>query len=257
MGQKILRYLFLLSLMTGSSFSALKVGVTAGPHGMIMDKVKAEAKKQGLDIDVVEFSDFMLPNIALEQGDLDANSFQHQLYLDEQVKTKGYKLISIGKTVLMPMGVYVKDGGIKSITDLPEKAKVGIPNDPSNGARALKLLQTAGLIKLKDVPTPCILDVTENSKNIQIVELEAPQLLRSIDDLDCAITNTDWVILSKKDPQKAIFQETKESPYANVIVVQEKRQDDSEVKKFIEVYHSQPVKDYILSEFKGAVLPAW
>lgn len=252
--------IFLLSFsaffLTGTAFAALKVGVTAGPHGMIMDKVKTEAKKQGLDIEVIEFSDFMLPNIALDQGDLDANCYQHQPYLEDQIKSKGYKLSAIGKSVLMPMGVYTSKD-LKSLTDLKEKSKIGIPNDPSNGARALKLLEAAGIIKLKAVQLPSVLDISENPKNISIVELEAPQILRSMDDFECVVTNTDWVVLAKMDPQKAIYHEDKNSPYANVIVVQDARKEDSELKKLVGIYHSQPIKDYINSEFKGAVIPAW
>lgn len=249
----LLASLFLTA--TPSLAAPLKIGVTAGPHGMIMEKVKEEAKKQGLEIESIEFSDFILPNTALDQGDLDANSYQHQPYLDDQVKSKGYKIISIGKTVLMPMGIYSKS--LKKIDDLKEGAKIGIPNDPSNGARALKLLETAGVIKLKKVEMPSVLDITDNPKKINIVELEAPQVLRSLDDVDCAITNTDWAVLAKIDPQSAILHEGKESPYANVIAIRQCSKENESLKKLVEVYHSPVIKDYIVTEFKGAVIPAW
>lgn len=242
-------------LAISPSFAGVKVGVTAGPHAMIMEKVKEEAKKQGLDVDVIEFSDFILPNTALDQGDLDANSYQHQPYLDDQIKSRGYKMVSIGKTVLMPIGIYSKN--LKKIDDLKEGAKIGIPNDPSNGARALKLLQTAGVIKLKPVEMPSVLDIIENPKKITVIELEAPQILRSLDDVDCAITNSDWVVLAKMDPKSALLQEDKESPYANVIAVKDCRKDEADLKKLVAIYQSPVIKDYIMAEFKGAVIPAW
>ena len=242
-------------LITSPSYAAIKVGVTAGPHGMILEKVKEEAKKQGLEIESIEFSDFILPNMALDQGDLDANSFQHQLYLDDQIKSRGYKITSIGKTVLMPMGIY--SNSLKKMDDLKEGSKIGIPNDPSNGARALKLLEKAGVIKLKTVDMPSVLDITENPMKIIIVELEAPQILRSLSDLSCAITNTDWAVLAKIDPQSALLHEDKDSPYANLIAVKDCRKDEADLKKLVEIYHSPVIKDYIMTEFKGAVIPAW
>lgn len=257
--QKITKILLVSITLTGSmvtqSLAAVKVGVTAGPHEMILEKVKEEGKKQGLEIESIVFNDFILPNVALNQGDLDANSYQHQPYLDNQVKSMGYKIVSLGKTVLMPMGIY--SASLKTMNDLKEGAKVGIPNDPSNGARALKLLEVAGVIKLKAVEMPSVTDITENPKKISIIELEAPQVLRSLDDLDCVITNTDWVALAKMDPKSALIQEDKNSPYANVIAVTKCRQNEADLKKLLEIYHSKPIKDYIESEFKGAVIPAF
>lgn len=254
--------LFVSSLLTSflmtscmNENKAMKIGVTAGPHALIMEMVKKEAKKKGLNIDVIEFNDFVLPNIVLAEGDLDANSYQHQPYLDNQNQQKGFKLVTIAKTILMPMGIYSHK--IKKIADLKDGAKVGIPNDPSNGARALKLLETAGLIKLKSIEMPTILDITENPKNLDIVELEAPQVLRSLDDLDCAVTNTDWIMLANMDPQSALLHENKDSPYANIIVVKESRKDEADFKTLVETYHSQPVKDYITTEFKGAIIPVF
>lgn len=250
---------FLLLALTVTSCKksdTLKVGVTAGPHAMIMEKVKEEAEKQGLHIESVEFNDFILPNVALEEGDLDANSMQHLPYLISQNSMKGFTLTSIGKTVLMPMGIYSHK--ISKLSDLSNDAKVGINNDPSNGARALKLLEKNGIIKLKEgVEAPSILDIVDNPKNIQIIEIEAPQVLRSLDDLDCAITNTDWVVLAKMDPKSALVQEDKDSPYANIIAVKENRKNEADLKKLVEIYQSQPVKDYIITEFKGAVIPAF
>lgn len=245
-----------LTLTSCKKSNTLKIGVTAGPHAMIMEKVKEEAEKQGLHIEPIEFNDFILPNVALEEGDLDANSIQHYPYMLAQNQSKGYTLTSIGKTVLMPMGIY--SSKITNLKELKEGAKIGINNDPSNEARALKLLEKNGIIKLKpNVDQPSILDIVENPKKLDIIEIEAPQILRSLDDLDCAITNTDWVVLAKMDPKSALALEDKESPYANIIAVKKDRQDDANLIKLVEIYHSKPIKDYIITEFKGAIIPAF
>jgi D-methionine transport system substrate-binding protein len=233
----------------------LKVGVTAGPHAMIMAKIKEVAAKANFKIDIVEFNDFVQPNEALHQGEIDVNSFQHGQFLDSHVKDRGYKIASVVKTVLMPIGIYSKK--IKDVHTLKTGAKVGIPNDPTNGSRALLLLQKAGLIELKEVLSPTVLDVLINPKKIKIVEIEAPHLPRSMEDLDLAVINTDWVVLAGMDPKKALMTEDKESPYANVIAVKKGNESDPRIKKLIEIYHSEPVKKYIESQFKGNLIPLW
>lgn len=242
-------------LLLGCEKAALRVGVTAGPHAMIMEKVKELATEDGLKIDVVEFNDFILPNAALAEGDLDLNSYQHQPFLDDQVKTKGYNLVAMAKTVLMPLGIY--SSKLKSINALQEKAKVAIPNDPTNGGRALLLLQQVGLIKLKNQTLPTLLDISENPKQLEIIELEAPQLPRSLADVDAAVINTDWIVLSGMDPATALVTEDKDSPYANIIVIKAGRENEEEIRKIIDIYHSQEIRDYIATQFKGTVVPAW
>ncbi len=242
-------------LALGCEKAALRIGVTSGPHAMIAEKVKELAAKDGLKVDVVEFNDFILPNAALNEGDLDLNSYQHQPFLDNQVKTKGYNLVTVAKTVLMPLGIY--SNTLKSLDELKEKAKVAIPNDPTNGGRALLLLQQVGLIKLKNQSSPTLLDVSENLKQLQIIELEAPQLPRTLADVDAAIINTDWIVLSGMDPASALITEDKNSPYVNVIVAKADRKSDEAIQKIVNIYHSNEIKDYITSQFKGAVIPAW
>jgi len=236
----------------------LKIGVTGGPHAQIFEVVKVEAAKKGLKINVIEFSDYVQPNVALASGDLDANSYQHQPYLDNANADRGYKLESIAKTVIFPIGIYSKK--VKSLNELKEGARIGIPNDPTNGGRALLLLQSAGLIKVNpDVglkATP--IDVVENTKKLRFIELDAAQLPRSLDDTDASAINTNFAIEAGLDPSKdAIEQESPESPYANVIAVQAARKDEAVFKTLVESYHSQPVKDFIQSKYKGAVLTAW
>lgn len=204
----------------------IKVGVTAGPHAQIMEQVKKVAEKDGLKIQIVEFSDYVQPNAALAAGDLDANSYQHKPYLDQQVKDRGYKIVPAAFTVNFPIGLYSKK--VKSLDELKEGAKFGIPNDPTNGGRVLLVLQDKGLIKLRPEAglkaTP--LDVTSNPKKIRFVELDAAQLARSLDDLDASAINTNFALSAGLQPGRdAIAQESAKSPYVNIIAVREQDKD--------------------------------
>lgn len=253
------KYFFLSIFSTlfaaSSPLFAFKVGVTAGPHAVIMEKVKDVAKTKGLTVEIIEFNDFILPNDALNNGDLDANCYQHQPFLDTQIQTRGYKLISIGKTLLMPLGIYSRH--IQALDALEAGDKIAIPNDPTNGARALLLLEKAGLIRLKKSETPSVLDIIENPKNLEIIELEAPQIPRLLEELKAAVINTDWVIVAGLDPSEALITEDTNSPYTNVIVVREGFENDKNVQLFLESYHSPEIKAYINEQFKGAVIAAW
>ncbi|MET0185738.1 MAG: MetQ/NlpA family ABC transporter substrate-binding protein [Achromobacter sp.] len=236
----------------------LKIGVTAGPHAQIFEVVKQEAAKQGLALQIIEFSDYVQPNAALAGGDLDANSYQHQPYLDNANADRGYKLESIAKTVIFPIGIYSKK--IKSLDELKEGARIAIPNDPTNGGRALLLLQDKGLIKLRDgvglKATP--IDVQDNPKKIRFIELDAAQLPRSLDDTDASAVNTNFAIEAGLDPVKdAIVRESPESPYANVLVVRAADKDKPAFAKLVTAYHSAAVKEFIQTKYKGAVITAW
>jgi D-methionine transport system substrate-binding protein len=244
--------------LSAAMAESLKIGVTPGPHAQILEVVKPLAAKEGLDLQVLEFSDYVIPNQALSQGDLDANSFQHQPYLDNQVRDRGYEIVSAAKTVVFPIGIYSKK--IKSLDELTTGAKVAIPNDPTNGGRVLLLLQSKGLIKLKDGGTlkASPIDIVENPKKLQIVELDAAQLPRSLDDVTAAAINTNYAIEAGMDPVKdAIAREAAESPYANIIAVRKADKDKPWVAKLVKVYQSAEVKEFILAKFKNAVVPAW
>ncbi|GAB1577657.1 MetQ/NlpA family ABC transporter substrate-binding protein [Bordetella petrii] len=257
----------LAALALGATFVAqaalaqdkpLKVGVTAGPHAQIFDVVKQEAAKQGLQIEVIEFTDYVQPNVALAAGDLDLNSYQHQPYLDSANADRGYKLASIAKTVIFPIGIYSKK--VKSLDELKPGAQIGIPNDPTNGGRALLLLQAQGLIKLDPEAglkaTP--IDVVENPRKLRFVELDAAQLPRSLDDTDASAVNTNFALEAGLDPNKdAIARESAESPYANVLVVRQQDLDKPELRKLVGIYQSAAVKAFIAEKFKGAVVAAW
>ncbi|AOY91369.1 metal ABC transporter substrate-binding protein [Cupriavidus sp. USMAA2-4] len=236
----------------------IKIGVTGGPHAQIMEQVKKVAARDGLNIQVVEFSDYIQPNAALAAGDLDANSYQHLPYLEAQMKDRGYKFANAGFTVTFPMGIYSKK--VKSLDQLKAGARLGVPNDPTNGGRGLLLLQSKGLLKLRAdaglKATP--LDITENPKKLKIVELDAAQLPRSLDDLDAAAINGNYAESAGLSPTKdAIAMEGPKGPYANLIAVREADKNKPWVAKLLKAYHSAEVKQYIQATYKDSVITAW
>jgi len=236
----------------------LKVGVTAGPHAEIMDVVKKVADKNGLKIQVVEFNDYIQPNVALSQGDIDVNSFQHGPYLENIIKDRKYDLVPLAKTVIFPMGIYSTK--IKNITDLPQGAIVAVPNDPTNGGRALLLLEKVNVIKLKPGAglNATVTDIIENPKNITIKELDAAQIPRSLADIDLAAINTNYAITAGLVPTKdAIAVEDSNSPYANILVIRTKDKEAPAMQQLIKAYHSDEVKAFIQEHFKGSVAVAW
>ena len=237
---------------------ALKVGVTAGPHAEIMDVVKKVAEKDGLKIQIVEFNDYIQPNVALNQGDIDVNSFQHQPYLNHIIKDRNYNITAVAKTVIFPMGLY--SSKLKAITELPDHAIIAIPNDPTNGGRALLLLEKINLIKLKPGTnlTAATTDIRENPKNIVIKELDAAQIPRSLSDIDLAAINTNYAITAGLVPAKdAIAMEDSNSPYANILAVATSRENDPAIGKLVKAYHSDEVKAFIAEHFKGSVTATW
>lgn len=245
-------------LATTASAETIKVGVTPGPHAQILEAAKPVAAKKGLDIQIVEFSDYVVPNTALESGDIQANSFQHQPYLDNQVADRGFKIVSVGTTVNFPIGIYSKK--YKSIDALPAGATLAIPNDPTNGGRVLLLLRDKGLIKLRDGVgfKPSVADITENPKKLKIVEIDAAQLPRSLPDVDAAGINTNYAKEAGLDPVKdPILREDPKGPYVNVIAVRVQDKDKPWVTTLVESYRSPEVKTFIEETFKGAVLPSW
>jgi len=236
----------------------IKVGVTGGPHEQVMEVVKQVAAKNGLTIKIIEFSDYVQPNAALASGDLDANSYQHAPYLDAQVKDRGYKLVKLADTVTFPMGIYSKK--IKTLAGLKPGARIAIPNDPTNGGRALLLLQKQGLIELRAgaglKATP--LDIVENTKRLKIVELDAAQIPRSLDDVDAAAINTNFAMEAGLKPkQDAIAIEDPNGPYVNIIAIRAADRNKPWAAKLVAAYHSPEVKQYIEQKFGGAVIASW
>src|SRR5882724_7037069 len=207
----------ILAVIAGAARAeTIKVGVTRGPHAQILQAVKPIAANNGLDIQIVEFTDYALPNAALDAGDLQANSFQNQPYLDTQKADRGYKIESIGFTVNFPMGVYSRK--YKSWDTVPQGATLSIPNDPTNGGRVLFLLQDKGVLKLKDGVgfKPSVADIVDNPRKLKITEIDAAQTPRTLDDVDAAAVNTNYATQAGLDPVKdAILREDPKGPYAN------------------------------------------
>lgn len=246
---------------TAHADQVVKVGTIAGPDEQTWAVVQKVAKREGLDVKIVTFNDYVQPNAALDAGDLDANSFQHQPYLDSQVKQRGYKIVTAGLTYISPIGIYSKK--LKSVKDLQPGAKIAIPNDPSNENRALLLLQAQGLVKLKagagtNGNNATTLDVADNPKKFKLLELDAAQLPRSLGDVDAAVINTNYALSAGLSPtDDAIAREDVHSPYANLIAVRTQDKDKPWVKKLVAAYHSQEVRDFIHTQFKGAMVPSF
>jgi D-methionine transport system substrate-binding protein len=248
-------------LLTTSAQAAekIKLGVMGGAEEEIAEVAKKVAATKGLDVQLVTFSDYVLPNEALNTGELDANAFQHKPYLDAQIKAHGYHIVPIGFTIVEPIGLYAKK--IRTIDQLPEGAKIGIPNDPSNGSRALTLLAAKGLISIQadKVQSPSLLDISGNPKALKFIELDAAQLPRSLDDFDAAVINTNYALEGGLDPKKdVLIQEPRQNnPYGNFIAVREKDKDKPVFKILVAAYQSKEVETFLETRFKGAILPAW
>ncbi|MGI4859208.1 MAG: MetQ/NlpA family ABC transporter substrate-binding protein [Janthinobacterium lividum] len=236
----------------------IRVGVTAGPHAQVMEEVKKVAARDGLNIRIVEFSDYVQPNAALAGGDLDANSYQHQPYLDAQVKDRGYKLVSVAQTINFPMGIYSKK--VKSLAELKTGARVALPNDPTNGGRAYLLLQKAKLITLRpDAGLKATsLDVVDNPRKLKFVELDAAQIPHALDDVDIAAINTNFALQAGLSPRRdAIAIDPPNGPYTNVLVVREQDRAKPWVAKLVKAYRSPDVKAFAEKTFQGAVVTSW
>lgn len=238
----------------------IKVGVQSGPEYVVAEEAKRVAKdKYGLEVELIEFNDYVMPNTALDQEDIDVNVFQHKPFLEDQIKQRGYHFVAVGNTFIYPLAGYSKK--IKSVAELQDGSQVAIPNDATNGGRALLLLQEQNLIKLKANVgyTPTVVDIIENPKNLKIVELEAPQLPRVLDDkqVAVAIINNTYAGQAGLTLNEAIFKESTSSPYVNVIVAREDNKDAENVKKFIQAYQSEEVAKVAERTFKGGAVKAW
>jgi D-methionine transport system substrate-binding protein len=235
----------------------VRIGVSPGPHAEILEQVKPLLAQKGIDLKIVEFSDYVVPNQALDAGELEANSFQNQPYLDNQVKDRGFKLVSVGLTVNFPLGIY--SAKYKSWADVPDGSSVAIQNDPTNGGRALLLLQDKGVIKLKDgvgfKPSPA--DIVANPKKLKIIEVEAAQTPRTLADVAAAAINTNYAVDAKIEPTSAILREDPKGPYVNLIAVRAVDKDKPWVKTLVETYHTPQIKAFIAERFKGNVLAGW
>ncbi|EMU53593.1 MetQ/NlpA family ABC transporter substrate-binding protein [Clostridium butyricum] len=238
----------------------IKIGVTPKPHKEIVDAAVPLLEKEGYKVEITEFNDYVQPNTAVEEGSLDVNFFQHTPYLNEQVQSRGLHLKSVAAIHLEPMGLYSKK--ITSLDELKDGSTIAVPNDPSNEARALKLLAANGLIKIKDGELVTPADITENPKNLKFNELEAAAIPRAIDDVDAAIINGNYAIEAGFDVLKdGIIKEDKDSeaakPYANIVVVKEGNENLEKIQALVKALTSDEVRDFINKEYNGAVIPVF
>ncbi len=250
------------ALVTVAAFSAqaetLTVAATAVPHAEILEFVKPALAKEGVDLQVKVFTDYVQPNVQVSEKRLEANFFQHQPYLDEFNKSRGTKLVSVVGVHVEPFGAY--SSKYKKLDELPQGATVVIPNDATNGGRALLLLDKAGLIKLKD--TKNILatskDISENPKGLKFRELEAATLPRVLSQVDLALINTNYALEAKLDPKKdALVIEGSDSPYVNNLVAREDNKDSDGIQKLAKALRTPEVKKFIEEKYKGAIVPAF
>ncbi|MDP0506453.1 MAG: MetQ/NlpA family ABC transporter substrate-binding protein [Fusobacterium sp. JB019] len=236
----------------------LKVGATPVPHAEILQAIKPDLAKEGIDLKIVEFTDYVTPNLALADKDLDANFFQHVPYLEKFKKERNLKLTSAGNVHVEPLGLYSKKH--KSLDELNKKDTIAIPNDPSNGGRALILLHNKGIITLAD-PTNLYateFNIAKNPKKLRFKSLEAAQLPRVLDDVDFAVINTNFVIETGLSPEKdALLLEGKDSPYANIVAVRNDDLNKPEIKKLMAALQSEKVKKFIEKKYNGAVVTAF
>ncbi|WP_300449678.1 MetQ/NlpA family ABC transporter substrate-binding protein [Fusobacterium sp.] len=236
----------------------LKVGATPVPHAELLNLVKEDLKTEGVDLKVVEFTDYVTPNLALAEGELDANFFQHFPYLEKFSNERGLNLVSAGKVHVEPLGVFSQK--IKDIKDLPNKATIAIPSDPSNGGRALILLHNNGIIKLND-PTNLYVtefDIVENPKKLKFKPIEAAQLPRVLPDVEAAVINGNYALEAGFSPvEDSLLLEGAESPYANIIAVKSGDESKEDIQKLLKALQSKKVSDYIGANYKGGVVPAF
>ena len=238
--------------------TVLKVGATPIPHAELLEFVKPILEKENIKLEIVPFQDYVQPNTALADKELDANFFQHQPYLDNFNKERGLDLVSAGKVHVEPLGLYSKK--VKSIDEIANGASIAIPNDPTNAARSLLLLQQNGIIKLKDGAgiSATERDIAENPKKLKFQLVEAAQLPRVLEDVDCAVINTNYALPAGLNPVKdALIIEDKDSPYANIITVRKGDENRPEIVKLVQALNSPEVKKFIEDKYQGAIVPAF
>ncbi|WP_220815315.1 MetQ/NlpA family ABC transporter substrate-binding protein [Pseudomonas paralcaligenes] len=259
--KKLLTALAAAAALTSAAAQAadsISVAATAVPHAELLEFVKPALAKEGVDLKVKVFTDYVQPNVQVAEGRLDANFFQHQPYLDEFNASRGTQLVSIAGVHVEPFGAY--SSKIKKLDELSEGAQVVIPNDATNGGRALLLLQKAGVIKLKDGAgiTATVKDIAENPKSIKVRELEAATLPRVLGQVDLALINTNYALEAGLNPTKdALVIEGADSPYVNILVTTAAKKDSPALQKLAAALHTPEVKKFIEDKYKGAVVSAF
>ena len=244
---------------TEKELTTVKVGIV-GTDSVVWNYVKEEAAKEGITVEVVAFSDYKMPNAALHSKELQLTAFQHQVYLENEIESFGYNISEIGKTYIAPLGIYSKK--LTSLKDLNDGDKIAIPNDVTNGGRALQLLQANGLIKLNDAKFPTLNDIVENPRKFEIIELAAAIFPGALPDVAVAAINSGIAVDSGLNPSSdaiAIEQVdvSADNPYVNLIAVHNDYKNDPAIKKILEIFHTDKVKELVIEDSKGAYLPVW
>nr|WP_057880973.1 MetQ/NlpA family ABC transporter substrate-binding protein [Companilactobacillus kimchiensis] len=242
---------------SASKDTTVKIGIT-GSDDRVLNLVAKKVKKEGINLKIVEFSDYNQPNTALAQGEIDLNAFQTVTFQNDWNKKHKTNIVSIGSTVIAPMALYSKK--ITSVNQLKDGDKIAVPNDATNEGRALQLLESAGVIKLNSAKIPNLKDITENKLNLKISALDAAQTAKSLDDVSASVVNSGVASDAKLDPKKAVYREkitAKSKPYVNIISANAKDKDKAAYKKIVKAYQSKDVAKEIKKEFGGYESPAW
>ncbi|MDO6993647.1 MetQ/NlpA family ABC transporter substrate-binding protein [Brachyspira innocens] len=258
-----LSMIFLASCSSGSkNENVVKVGYIGESDRVIWEEVMRQVSNDNIKIELVSFGDYLLPNQALNDGDIDMNNFQHYAFFNNEVETKGYKLTAIADTCLAAMNIY--SDNITNINEVKENDKIAIPNDPSNGGRALKVLEAAGLIKLRDknIANPVLNDISENKLNLDIIEVDAGSIYSLLPDVACAVINCNFALNFGLNPDKdSIYKDNPtnyaDKNYINLIAVREEDKDNEIYKKIVNAYQSDEVKEIYSNDFKGAYIDVW
>ncbi|WP_024955916.1 MetQ/NlpA family ABC transporter substrate-binding protein [Sulfurospirillum arcachonense] len=263
MKKSILKLTLGLSLIAGLSGiganandKVIRIGATPIPHVEILEQVKPILAKEGYTLEIKEFTDYVTPNLAVDDGDLDANFFQHVPYLKEFNKNKGTDLIKTVNVHLEPMGVY--SAKIKNLKELKDGDSIAVPNDPTNENRALDVLENAGLLKFAKTDLKTKIDITENPRNFVIEEIDAPQLPRVLGDVAIAVINTNYALSANLNPTKdALAIESINSPYANIVVVKRGNENKAGIKALNKAINSEKIREFIAKKYKGAIIAAF
>lgn len=256
-------FILSLSVLVGCSSNSsdsntLVIGVSPEPHADLVKAAADQLKEEGIDLEIIEFDDYVTPNLSLDSGEIDANFFQHKPYLDDFIAKEGLDLVSIGGVHIEPMALY--SNTIDSLDDIEEGAEIAIPNDTVNGGRALILLENNGLIKLKEGVglEATENDIVENPKNIKFTALEAAYIPRALEEVDAAVINGNYALESGLNPLKdSIIIEDGDSPYANIIAVRKGEENDEKFTKLMDALQSDEVRAFIEENYDGAIVPAF
>ena len=262
---RLLSFCILLILLVGAGCrrsrqesNVLRIGVSPVPHGEILEQAIAPLEKRGIHVKIVSFDDYIQPNMALASGELDANFYQHAPFMQQFNRDHGTHFVAVTKVFIAPLAIYA--GRTKSLATLAENGSIAIPNDPVNAGRSLLLLQSAGLLKVKDrgIDPPTLQDITDNPKHIQIRELESAQVPRVLPDVDLAVINTNYALPAGLNPAKdSLFRETPDSPYVNVLAVNAGHENDPAIRAVAEELNTPAIRQFILDKYKGALVAAF